>query len=113
LKQNTAERWYITIYEHSWGRGRSPEESKKQARKAGGHGTVWYTKVLPEGAKDPYVDDFGGINWGWEDGEPEGYEHKVLRIFRYGRGATKSLRCTSCNSKYEQPCLPTCAHASK
>jgi len=82
-------RWYVTLFEHSWGRGHTPEESKKMARKAGGQGTRWYTKVLPPGAKNPFVDDFGGINWSWEGDEPSDYEHKVLPIVAAGRGCSK------------------------
>ena len=83
--------WFVAVYEHSWGRGRSPEEAKKNARKAGGRGDEWYIKQLPAGAKDPYVDDFGGINWAWAAGEePEGYVHDSLPVVGAGRGAIRN-----------------------
>ena len=84
--------WFVAVYEHSWGRGRSPEEAKGRARKAGGRGDEWYIKQLPAGAKDPYVDDFGGINWAWEGEEPEGYVHSSLPVVGAGRGALRNLK---------------------
>ena len=82
--------WFVAVYAHSWGRGRTADEAKKQARKAGGRGDEWYVKQLPDGAKDPYVDDLGGIVWGWEDAEPEGYVHAQLPIVAMGRGAKRN-----------------------
>jgi hypothetical protein len=64
----TSERWYITLYPHTWGRGNTPDESKKRARAEGGSGTWWYTYLLPEHARDPYVDQMGRIGWSWPDG---------------------------------------------
>ena len=66
------DRWYVTLYRHSWGRGHTPEEAKKNARKAGGTGTAWLTVQLPERAQDPYVDDFGSVGWTWPGGWSDG-----------------------------------------
>ena len=88
--------WFVAVYMHSWGRGRSPEEAKKNARKAGGRGDEWYIKQLPKGAVDPYVDDFGGINWAWEDGEePECYERGRLPVVGAGRGAVRNEKAAA------------------
>ena len=59
-------RWYITVYPFKWGRGHSPEESKKVARKVGGRGTEWYTVRLPEHVQQPTFDGFG-FNWTWPE----------------------------------------------
>ena len=68
MSEPVQEVWFVTVYQHTWGRGHTPEESRAQARKAGGRGNRWYTKQLPEGAKDPYVDDFASICWAWSEG---------------------------------------------
>ena len=58
---------YLTQYEHSWGIGQTPEESRKVARQHGGRGTRWATFSLPTGAKNVSVDDFGDIRWTWSE----------------------------------------------
>ena len=37
-----------------------------------------------------YPSYFGGINWAWEDGEPEGYVFSSLPIVGAGRGAVRN-----------------------
>jgi hypothetical protein len=87
-------RWYVTLYKHSWGRGETPEDSKRQARKAGGSGNHWFTARLPEGIDPPWVDGLGGINWKWTDGEaPDSYDpSEPLPIVAAGRGCPKDIR---------------------
>lgn len=58
--------WYVTMYPNYWGRGESPEESKKEARRAGGRGRKWVTQRIPDGSKGPpWVDQMGTIRWEW------------------------------------------------
>lgn len=88
-------RWYVTLYQHSWGRGRTPEESKAEAKKAGGRGTAWFTKRLPVGADKPTVNELGGISWEWLEGhEPENDRDRVVKldIVAAGRGMPKDVR---------------------
>ena len=103
---------FIAVYDHHWGSGESVVEARKAARAAGGRGDRWYVNQLPEHAVHPYVDDFGGINWRWDDdGQPEDYDrNKPLPIVKYGRGATDALRCSSCKSRYEAACKSTCEY---
>ena len=61
----TTTRWYVCFYPNKWGRGTTVEEAKKAARKAGGRGTEWYIKLLPEDVTEVYVDGMGGICWSW------------------------------------------------
>lgn len=67
----TKVRWYVCLYPHCWGRGNTPEEAKQAARKAGGRGTEWYIKLLPEDVTEVYVDGMGGICWSWPKGWSE------------------------------------------
>ncbi len=72
------ERWYLCIYPYYWGRGKTHEEAKANARKQGGRGTNWVTYIMPEGAEDPYVDGYGYIGWKSErDGQ--------MMVFKHGR----------------------------
>jgi hypothetical protein len=56
-------RWFITIYPYTWGRGNTPEEAKRTARRHGGRGSAWYTLAIPEGATNPSVNGMGFILW--------------------------------------------------
>ena len=82
--------WYVTVYNHYWGRGKTPEEARKNAREAGGRGNRWYTKRLPVGAKDPYVDDLSSIAWGWEPGYEDSGVETALPVVAKGRSVKAS-----------------------
>jgi hypothetical protein len=83
--------WFVVVYANHWGRGHSVEEAKRLARKAGGGGREWYAKRLPLGVKDPYVDDFGHIRWGFEDGvDPDTIPNTACPIVAKGPGVAKS-----------------------
>jgi len=64
---------FVAMVLNYWGKGGSPEEAKKAARKAGARQSLrskdWLVKLLPEGAHDVYVDGLGYIHW---QGNPEG-----------------------------------------
>lgn len=59
--------WYVCMYEHSWGRGTTIDEAKRNARAAGGKGNKWIIRRLPEGVVEPYVNGLGTICWVWAD----------------------------------------------
>lgn len=88
------EPWYITMYPHHWGRGRSPEESKRRARRQGGKGRAWVTYEIPRGARSAWVDDMGGVRWtfpeGWADEEYEAARRVPMKIVAHGAGIKKS-----------------------
>jgi len=63
--------YYIAVFAHTWGRGRTREEAVKTARKEGARGSEYYVKRMPPGTVDPFVNDFGSINWKWADDVPE------------------------------------------
>jgi hypothetical protein len=93
----TTARWFICIYPNYWGRGETPEEAKKAARKAGGRGTEWFIKELPEDAQEPYVDDFGGICWGWpkdwsEDQYAEANRTRSCKLVQASRVTAARMR---------------------
>lgn len=83
-------RWYICVYEHAWGRGKSATLARKEAKKAGGRGSHWVTYRLPEDAGEPRVDPFGYSRWSWPDGwTEEQYEEANQRkneVVAKGRG---------------------------
>lgn len=68
------------MYEHTWGRGTTPQEAKARARAAGGRGERWVTYCLPEGAEmeSAMVDDFGNVRWSGAAGR--------LEVVAKGRG---------------------------
>jgi hypothetical protein len=85
-------RYFITMYAHTWGRGRTALESKSRARKEGGRGTEWVTYLLPEGAEEPYVDGMGMVCWTWGKGADRTQKmHEAAR----GRGVKKPKRSTA------------------
>jgi hypothetical protein len=88
------QRWYVTLYPYSWGRGRTPEESKQAAKKAGGRGKAWFTKVLPEGAGEPWVDNFGGICW------TDGPSSAKLKYVAMGQECRRNAKCKQCGGLY-------------
>lgn len=114
--QAQPDNWYVAVYAHSWGRGATPEEAKKNARKAGGQGDEWYIKKLPPGAVNPYVNDWGGIEWTWAEGrKPPGCYQPAPPIVAMGRGAKRNMRCSSCGGPYDleaggTKCKPTCEY---
>jgi hypothetical protein len=72
MKEKTAEKdlgkaRFVAVTVNYWGRGETAEEAEKNLKAAGGaanarkYGIV--IKLLPEGATDAYVDDFGAIHW--------------------------------------------------
>jgi hypothetical protein len=82
--------YYIAVFDHTWGRGRTREEAVKQARKAGARGSVYYVKRMPPGAVNPYVDDFGGINWKWAEDHPEDQRDARPVLVYAGKGVKLS-----------------------
>ena len=69
--QTTEATFYIAVFAHTWGRGRTREEAVKKARKMGARGSEYYVKRMPPGSVEPYVNDFGDINWKWAEDHPE------------------------------------------
>ena len=69
---------FVCLYRHYYGIGESPEVAQKNARKAGGRGTVWAIKQLPEGSSNVSVDDYGSIHWKGPDGP--------CNIVKHGKG---------------------------
>lgn len=63
--------WYICVYPHYWGRGHSPKQAKKEARKAGGMGRNWVIKELPSGAVKPWLSGTGYLCWDWHPNATE------------------------------------------
>lgn len=69
-------RGYVTVYPFRWGIGLSPEDSKANARKAGGRGKNWATFRLPVGVEVDaakglpvaYVDGMGSVRWTFREG---------------------------------------------
>jgi hypothetical protein len=94
---------FVAMFPHQWGKGPTPEHAIKQARKAGGRGRDYFVKRLPNGAREVWVDDSGGIRWTWAlDADPgTGTEPvKVPVVLASGKGrkaypdAPASLRGT-------------------
>jgi hypothetical protein len=88
-RKETEMSWYVTFYPNSWGKGRTPEESRHHAQNNwGGEGTAWVTKKLPEGSEDPWVDGFGTVRWDWKNGKaPEDYDPSApLEVVAHGKG---------------------------
>lgn len=88
---------YLTIYLHNqvWGRGLSPEESRKVARRHGGRGTTWITFRIPLGATNPRLDDFGRMHWEYAPETPPEYQQfddKDLKIAAYGATARSYVK---------------------
>lgn len=62
---------YLAVAPHYWGRGNTPDEAVAKMRKAGFSGRAKgkvRVGLLPPGAKDAYVDQFGMVCWEWEEG---------------------------------------------
>lgn len=59
---------FIAQYPHSWGKGATAEEAKKQARKHGGRGSCWVIFKIPEWGFDSWVDGLGRAHWKWTKG---------------------------------------------
>jgi len=82
--------YYIAVFGNYWGRGRTREEAVKKARKAGGRGSTYYVKRMPPGTVDPYVDDFGSINWKWTEDHPEDQRDAGPVLVYAGKGVKMS-----------------------
>jgi len=82
--------YYVAVFAHTWGRGRTREEAVKKARKAGARGSEYYVKRMPPGTVEPYVDDFGGIIWKWTEDLPEDQRDARPVLVYAGKGVNKS-----------------------
>lgn len=86
--------WFITLYVHSWGRGRTAEQSRDRAKEAGGYGNEWLTYRLPPDVRDPYVNEMGTVCWSWPEdwSEEECHERNrdpkrsSLELIAHGNG---------------------------
>jgi len=76
---------FVTMYPHYWGRGTTPKESKKQARKVGGSGRNWVTFRLPPRVVESWVDGMGTLLWRYPDEmSEEECAASRARVNRYG-----------------------------
>lgn len=76
-----AERIYVAIGGHGWGKGLSAAEAKRSARRYCKRGTRLDVYRLPEGAHSARVDGLGGLRWTFQPGadntaQPELVERK-------------------------------------
>lgn len=65
---------FVALTAHHWGIGATPDDAKRQARKAGADAPMrsrkWLVKLLPPGAYDVTVTDMGDIAWRFRPGWP-------------------------------------------
>lgn len=74
---------YLAVSYPAWGVGSTPEIAKRTVKRLGGNLNRVVIFLLPLGALEPWVDDFGAIRWTWGDDAPD--KNAPLKI-RYQRG---------------------------